>query len=94
MLMQSVRRVLLTVFAVTALAGLPVAQGEQFGRHDPSAPANPWNPRGAPTNRPTPRWAYRSPYRPQSFERPFDDVQLGPNRSRTIDPYGRLWMNF
>ena len=55
---------------------------------------NPWNPGNTPASRPAPRSAYRSPYRPQSFERPFDNVQIGGNRSRMIDPMGGIWMSF
>jgi len=48
-------------------------------------------------NQPAPRRAassnYRSPYRPRSFERPFDNVQTGTRRSMTIAPEGQIWMN-
>ena len=94
MSLPHIRRVAILSIGLTLLLWTLPAPAQQNLRHDPSAPANPWNPRGAPTNRPAPRWAYRSPYRPKSFERPFDDVQIGPNRNRTIDPYGRVWMNF
>ncbi len=44
-------------------------------------------------NRPSQRPAYRSPYRPASQARPFDDVQIGPRRTMNVDPYGRIFMN-
>jgi hypothetical protein len=56
------------------------------------AATNPWQ-QATPAPRPTQRSSYRSPYRPQSRERPFENVQVGPRRSMTVDPYGRLWMN-
>jgi hypothetical protein len=94
MLIRSIRRVAITSICVAPLFWAPSSGGQQAVRDDPFAPRNPWNHGGAPTSRPASRFGYRSPYRPQSFERPFDDVQIGPNRGRTIDPYGRIWMNF
>ena len=38
--------------------------------------------------------SYHSPYRAPSFERPFDNVPNGPQRTRTIDPMGGIWVNF
>jgi hypothetical protein len=55
---------------------------------------NPWSQGNTPASRPAARLGYRSPYRPQSFERPFDNVQTGQNRSRKIDPNGGIWMSF
>jgi hypothetical protein len=43
-------------------------------------------------NRPAVAPAPASPYRAALPARPFDDVQIGPNIRRTIDPYGRIWM--
>jgi hypothetical protein len=50
-------------------------------------------PQAVSRNPSTQRPAYRSPYRPVSRERPFDDVQIGPRRTMNIDPYGRIFMN-
>jgi hypothetical protein len=53
---------------------------------------NPWAQANPAASRSSSRPSYRSPYRPPSFERPFDNVQTG-GGGRTIDPYGRVWLN-
>jgi hypothetical protein len=55
--------------------------------------ANPWA-SSAPARRPATSSGYRSPYRPRSFERPFDNVQTGQTRNRMIDPMGGVWLSF
>jgi hypothetical protein len=54
---------------------------------------NPWQ-QSAPIGRPSGRSnsGYRSPYRPPSFERPFDNVPAAETRNRMVDPYGRIWL--
>jgi hypothetical protein len=39
------------------------------------------------------RTTERSPYRPATQERPFDDVQIGPSRSMSVGPNGGIWLN-
>ena len=55
---------------------------------------NPWTQNNAPAARPAPRANYRSPYRPPSNQRPFDDMEVGRRRGGMVDPYGRIWMGF
>jgi hypothetical protein len=58
-----------------------------------STARNPWNQQPAPASRPAARTAYRSPYRPPSFERPFENVNVGQQRRTSIDPEGRVWLH-
>ena len=58
-----------------------------------SSATNPWSQGNTTASRSSSRSSYRSPYRPRTFERPFDNVQTGGGRSRTIDPYGRVWLH-
>ena len=58
-----------------------------------SSATNPWNRGTAAASRPAARTGYRSPYRPRSNERPFDNVQVGTRREMTIGPQGQVWLN-
>jgi hypothetical protein len=44
--------------------------------------------------RPRSRATYQAPYRPANRERPFDNVQIGPQRGMLISPEGQIWMGF
>lgn len=51
------------------------------------------NAKQAAADRRAARPAYRAPYRPQqqSFERPFDNAQVGSSRRMVVDPNGQIW---
>jgi hypothetical protein len=55
-----------------------------------STATNPWN-QPRPASRPTSSAAYRSPFRPPSFERPFENARLSGQGSMTIGPDGQVW---
>lgn len=58
-----------------------------------STATNPWN-QQRPVTRPTSSSAYRSPFRPPSFERPFENARTGSNGSMIIGPEGQIWRTF
>ncbi len=58
-----------------------------------STATNPWK-QQRPASRPTSSAGYRSPYRPQSFERPFENARTSGQGSMTIGPEGQIWRTF